>query len=359
MLDKKDAKWWILEAEKHPDKTADLIRLLAERLTFLDRQNEELRGELIALQRKQRGVTQTADGGDLGNLHRRVQELESALRQSGTERQLIVYSKSRIEANLSLNAAQQDGVGGEPSGDASILVCSATAKLLVITGESRAFSVGVGDLPVPTNGPAIIENPRDVVAILDQAAFDQCRYLTLVTERGYAYSLLAGTIARVAARQEKLVRNLIPDDPIKIAIPSNNADLFAVSRKGRWLRFPEKAIAGTGSQVMELPKGDKLAGMMWLGTEGNLIFVTEDGKVFVRSSTELACRKVMGRSAGILFRDQAILGVAASGELNVLTRGGKLITLQSSALPYRAQTEDGVMLPSLAPGDAVQSFAGY
>ncbi len=353
MLDRKDAKWWILEAEKHPEKAADLIRLLAERLAFLDRQNEELRGELITLQRKGRGETVSAESSEL---QRRVQQLESALRQSGAEQRVIVYGLGRIEANKPLNATQQEGIGAEPTPDASLLICGTTAKLLVITADSRAFSIGIDHLPIPTDSPALIESPRDVIAILDQSVFEQSRYLTLVSQNGFAYSLLAGTINRIAARQDKLIRNLIPGDPIRLAIPSNNADLFAISRKGRWLRFPEKAIAGTGSQIMDLPKGDTLAGLVSLGTEGNLVFLTDEGQLFVRESSELPSRKQMGRSVGMLFHNQTLLGVATGGELNVLTRNGKLITVQSSVLPFRAQTEEGIRLPGLADDDLVLTF---
>ena len=82
------------------------------------------------------------------------------------------------------------------------------------------------------------------------------------------------------AKLRKLVRNMIPGDPVIAAIPSYNADLFAISQKGRWIRFPEKSIAGAGSLVMELPKGDAIAGLVPLNQDRDLIFVSADGGVF-------------------------------------------------------------------------------
>ncbi len=353
MLDKKDAQWWRLEAQNHPDKAVDLIRLLADRMTFLDRQNEELRAALIALRRNQGG----ASNAEMSALQQRVQELETALRQNTGERQLIVYGPGRIEANLPLLIAQQNGLGHDLPANIAMLLCGVTAKLFAVCADSRIYSLAARDLPVPERAPITFEQPRDVVAFVDQSAFDQHRYLLLISQKGYAYSVLAGTLNRVAARNEKVIRNLLPDDSIVAAIPSNNVDIFAVSRKGRWTRFAEKAIAGTSSLIMELPKGDALASVIALGADTDLVFLTSDGKLFMRASAELPSRKTPGRSAGALFRDQArdqqVLGVRPLQMLGVLTAGGKLITLQPGQIGARAQSESGLIVPGLAAEDTV------
>jgi hypothetical protein len=105
MLDKKDAQWWVLEAQKHPESAVNLIRMLADRMAFLDRQNEELRGELITLRRKQHGGE--ASGAELQTLQQRIRELEGVLRQGQAGRRLLIYGPDRIEANL----PHESGVG--------------------------------------------------------------------------------------------------------------------------------------------------------------------------------------------------------------------------------------------------------
>src|SRR5664279_4652327 len=102
MLDKKDAQWWILEAEKHPEAATDLIRMLADRLAFLDKQNEELRGEMVTLRRKQRGNSSV----DVDALQQRIQELEEALRAGKSGQRLLVYARDRIEINRALAKTQ-------------------------------------------------------------------------------------------------------------------------------------------------------------------------------------------------------------------------------------------------------------
>jgi DNA gyrase/topoisomerase IV subunit A len=354
MLDKKDAQWWILEAQKRPEAAIDLVRMLADRMVFLDKQNEELRGELITMQRKQRGESATAE---IGQLQRRIQELEAALRQNGIGERFLVYAKDRIEANLALSAAQEHGIGREMPGDVGALLCDAAAKLLIVTAESQVFSITLGDLPATTEGPALLGNPNNVAAILDQAIFEDHRFLTLVSQRGFIYSVLVGTVNQVARRREKLLRNMVPDDPIVAAVPSYNADIIAISQKGRWTRFAEKTIAGTGSLVMDLPKGDTLAGIVPLSRDADLILLTTDGKLFVRPSTEMANRKAPGSSSGMLLKGQNVFGVMVGRELFVLTRLGKVIAVALSELPFRARTESGVSLPGLSAEDSVLAFA--
>ena len=351
MIDKKDAQWWMLEAEKHPEAAQDLIRVLADRLAFLDKQNEELRGELVTLRRK----NHSGPSSDVEALQHRIQELEGALREGKTGQRLLVYARDRIEINQALG--ETESIGRELPSDIAVLTCEATAKLLIITEESQAFNVNMTDLPVPDAGPAMLGNPQNVAAILDLSVLERCRFLVLVSQNGYVYSLLVGTVNQMARQQERLIRNLIPDDPIVAAVPSFNADQVAISRMGRWTRFPEKTIAGAGSLAMELPEGDSLAGITSLRAETNLIFLSADGKVFVRPSIDLRIRTAPGGSSAIAFKGQTMIGVTASNQLVILTRLGKVLVVRAADLPFKAQTETGAVLPGLSVGDSVLAWA--
>jgi DNA gyrase/topoisomerase IV subunit A len=356
MLDKKDAQWWVLEAQKHPESATDLIRNLADRLAFLDKQNEELRGELITLRRKQRSEAASAD---TDALQQRIRELESALRQGKVEQRLVVYAPDRIEINVPLAEVLERGLDRQVPHDVSLLIGESMAKLLIVTAESQAFNVALADLPMPQNDAAMLGNPNNIATILDQSVFESCRFLALLTRGGYVYSLLSGTVNQNAKRQDKLIRHLIPDDPVIAVVPSHNADLLAVSQKGRWTRFAEKAIAGAGSLVMELPKGDSLVGIVSLSRETNLTLITEDGKLFVRSTDDLKARRGPGISAGMLLKGQSIMGLTTGSEIAVLTRLGKLLTVKVAQLPYKAQTEVGVPLPGLSADDSILAFTAY
>jgi hypothetical protein len=357
MLDKKDAAWWMQEAQKHPEAAVDLIRTLADRLAFLDKQNEELRSDLIGLRRQRIGAgASAANHPDIAALQKRIQELEAALNGTGVEQRLIIYARERIEANLPLDEVRENGMGRTLPIDLSLLLTKPGANLLIITEDARAFSLTVGDLPVPTDTPATLGNPNNICVILDAASFENCRFLTVLTSRGYVYSLLLGTVMQVAKKGDKLIRNLIPDDPVVAAIPSHNADLFAISQKGRWTRFPEKSISGVGSAAMELPKGDIVAAITSLSEDMNLCFLTTEGKLFVRNTTGLATKRGPGASSGLLFKGVTVFGVTNRSDLAIITRRGKLLEIKVSDLAYRAQTDTGTPIPGLEADDAPLSF---
>ncbi len=364
MLDKKDAQWWVLEVEKRPQAAPDLVRMLADRLAFLDKQNEELRGEMIALRRQIRGSTTTVE---TAALQRRIQELEGLLRQGISGRRVVVYGPDRIEINQPLDAefVLNRELLGDPRVDQrlGLLVCLPGANLLILTGDSRAFFVAQAELPEPESGGDAIPlgNPRDVTVIIDRAQFERNRFLLLVSKKGYAYSLLAGTINAVAGRQEKLIRNLIPGDPIISAIPSQNGDLFAISQRGRWTRFSERTLAGSGSLIMDLPKGDALAGVASLTGEANLLFLSTEGRLYARRSEDLPARKVTGGSAGQLFKTQTIVSLAVSStqdEFVIATKRGRILHVPIKPLLEAASSEMGVRVPGFEVGDMPLLMAG-
>jgi DNA gyrase/topoisomerase IV subunit A len=354
---KKDAQWWILEAQQHPERAADLIRILAERIAFLDRQNEELRGELIALRRK----GSSSDSTQVQELQDQVSALESTLKQVGSVRQILAYSKGQILVNGSLDSAIQTGLPAWATASVTgAVVTVATARLLAISSESRAFLIKRSDLPVPEESAVPVENPRDIVTYLDQSVFDECRYLVLVSQSGYVYSILAGVAMRAAQRQENLLRNLIPGAPIVAAIPSNNADVFAISRQGRWLRFPENAIAGSGSRVMELPKNDSVAGLTWLSdAHAYLFFVAADGRLFARETRDLPAKRAIGRSAGVLLTNVEVVAVGRGTDLIAITRHGKVIHQPLKQVNGRALTATGLQLSGTTPDDPIATTAFF
>src|SRR5687768_401072 len=136
MLDRKDAEWWVHEAQNHPEAAIDLIRLLADRLAFLDKQNEELRGELITLRRRQQAH------GDTEALRQRIRELEVVLQQGnvGTQaQQLLLYKHDSIEFSGQIEGTATIGRNLDMSVKA--LTCHPQARLLIITEESQVFAL--------------------------------------------------------------------------------------------------------------------------------------------------------------------------------------------------------------------------
>lgn len=348
MLDKKDARWWVMEVQQRPESAPDLIRMLADRLAFLDKQNEELRAELISLRRQTRGANGT---GEIEVLQARIRELEAALTAGGAIRQIILYAPDQVVLKTA-----QDQIAALPPRvylpRTAILSANPAANLLVIADDSRAFMLGLGALPNGAFG-----NPRNVAAILDRAVFERARFLTLATQNGYVYSVLAGGIAAAAAKFDKLVRALIPGDPVIMAAPSYNGDLFTLSARGRWSRFPERTIAGTGSLAMELPSGDRLVSILSLGEADSLAILTEDGRVFVRPTEGFPARRQPGASGSVAIKGKAVVGATTSRAIFALTTKGRLIHADLRPVWTPAGAEAGVRVPGLAEDEGITTFS--
>jgi hypothetical protein len=349
MLDKKDAQWWVLEVQQHPESAPDLIRMLADRLAFLDKQNEELRAELVTLRRQAR--ISTSDD-DIAALQRRVRELETILAASGVSRQVILYAPDRVVGKVALNALDSFAPRAALPRTALISVAPA-ANLLVIADDSRAFALSLNALPNGAFG-----NPRNVAAIVDRAAFEHARFLTLATQSGYVYSVLAGSIGAAAAKSDKLIRALIPGDPVTMAAPSTNGDLFVISARGRWGCFPERTIAGSGSLAIELPTGDTLAGILPLRGSDGLAILTEDGGVFTRPLSDFPARRAPGVMGGMVVKGKRICGVTDRRAILILTVRGRLLHVDLSHVWAAAGTEVGLRVPGLADGEGIAAFCG-
>jgi len=356
VIDTNDVQWWLLEAQQHPDTIPELIRLLAERIALLSRQNEELRGDLITARRKGNG----AASAEVQALQDRIMALEQISTNGGRPPgpRLLIYRPGQLIVSQPVDSIDESGVGAVEPG-VNMLIADESARLLAITDESRAFNVTLHDLPIPDKSPIPIDTPRGIIAFLDLATLERRRYLTLLSQRGYVYSILVGAVARMAAKQEPLIRNLIPDDPIVAAVASGGSDLLACSRLGRWARFPERTIAGAGSQVFTLAKGDALAGITALEAHMLVMVFTAEGEMFVRAAESITVGTAPGKATGTVSKGVVVLGVAAglpSQTLTILTRHGDVITLPIDRLPYRARSEDSIPIPTLHPGDAVAAF---
>jgi DNA gyrase/topoisomerase IV subunit A len=356
MIEKKDIQWWVLEATKYPDRAPEFVRMLAERITELDRQNETLRADLIAIRRQ---TIENAASGDRAVLQRRITELEAQLAKAGAthrggQRRLMLYTQGHLHANIPYSQAEIDGFPELPTAPPQLLMCNADSRLIAINTDSRVFSVSVADLPT---SPTVIESPPNVVAYLDQGLFEVYRYLVLISQKGYAYSLIAGSISRLVTKQDKLIRNGLPDDPIIAAIHTNNTDLLAVSHRGRWLRIPEKALGGSGSLLMETPKGDYLTAVTRVDGSTQVYVLSRNGRLFSRRSVDLPAKKAAGRHAGVLTTDPELIGVGVGSELLVITRDGHLIKVALDAtLPARAESEAGYAIPGAESGVLTYTF---
>ncbi len=107
---------------------------------------------------------------------------------------------------------------------------------------------------------------------------------------------------------------------------------------------------------MELPRGDTLAGLVSLGDEPEFVILSEEGRVFIRSSADFPARKAPGVSAGQPFKGQTLLTVGVGETVLMLTRRGALLVAPVERLG-NARGDAGMLVPGLAAGDAALGAA--
>lgn len=223
--------------------------------------------------------------------------------------------------------------------------------------ESRAFGVPLADIPAPQpNTTALLGNPRDVAGILERSLLETLRFMTLWTQNGYVYSLLTATLG-AAPKGDKLIRSLLPDDAVIGATASANADLLLMTRRGRWIRFSERAIAGSGGRPLDLDSNDRIASVIPLTDATEVLCLTEDGRVFAKPSGDFGLKRQLGGTGNLWLRGKTVLGVTTQREWAVLTARGRLLHLEVSGLVHAARGEHGIRLPNLPEGEKVLAFA--
>lgn len=348
MLDKNDVRYWLNELEKHPETAADLVRMLADRLALLDKQNETLRGELIAAHRDNLRAGSTTEPRTSA-LEAQVQALQAMLPPSALH--LIVFDQTRI-----LYHAPADSLKPNPDRDwpstANALFVPSGGALTILTPTTHVFQIGQANLPAVQDQPIAIGNPKQVTAIFDSSVFTRQRFLLLVSQRGYIYSALSASLAISAKKGEPLLRNLVPDDPIIAVVPSDNADVLCISHAGRWARFPQRSIEGVGSIALNLGKTDQFAQVCSLVSETILTFLTDDNRLFARQSAGLTAKKSPGHANSALFPSVHLTGVTTNSEFTLLTNHGQQIRMKAADVLRRA-TESGYSIPGLAVSERV------
>ncbi len=154
MIRKSDLQWWLQEARKDPASAAAIIEELAGRLEELDRENEQLRDELVRLQTANSAGPVPASE-ELNALQAKVSTLQTILEgQASTEAAVVLISNQLQAARLPLSQVRLRLRDGRPALDRSAamsLRCMLLARpqndLLLLTSQGRAIRLMLHKVP--------------------------------------------------------------------------------------------------------------------------------------------------------------------------------------------------------------------
>ena len=353
MIRKDDAKWWVLEAKKHPESAPDIIEELAQRLIELDIERERLRDEIIGLQRR---APAAADSPEVDALQRKVDTLQTILdSKTTTEPSVILLTDQLQSARMPLSQVQRltredlPLPGKAPGRLGRLLMAPPNAELLLLTSQGRGHSLLLADVPPLVEGsdwPAAEGPELEPGEWLTAAATvtKPPRFWTVVTRRGSVRQFLRIRFDRRLAQGDRLVESPIHNDVPVAIVDGDEGDLLVLTRWGKGVRFSQRVIEGQGSVALELEPDDEVVAALPLLSDTQILIVTAAGFAVRRDTAQFKARTKPGSAGKALIQAFDVLGVfphEPEAHLLYLTYSGKLALVPVADIPLYTQSRKG------------------
>jgi len=354
MIRKSDIQWWVLEAKEHPAAAPTIVEELAQRLIELDAENERLRNEIIRLQ--QRAPT-TADSAEVSALRRKVATLQTLLSSEASTEPMVIFLSDRLHwARMPLAQAQHLAREGRPvtgkqtsPGLRHLLLARPADELLLFTSKGRALKALSSDIPwlaedddqsMPENQQLASDERLTTALVVAKPP----RFWTVVTRRGHVRQFLRIDLERRLAKGEQLITSLFRNDAPVAAVNGDEGDLLVLTRWGKGVRFPQRAIEAQGSVALELEPDDEVVAALSLPSDTQILIVTASGYAVRRDTSQLPARSRPGGAGKALIQTFDVLGAFPSdsqANLLYLTYSGKLALAPLAEIPLHQRSDKG------------------
>ncbi len=365
MIRNRDVQWWTSEAHRHPASAPALIEKLAERLAELDAENEQLRGQVIRLRRGR--PAGAADGSEVGALRSRVETLQRILNGQASTEPAVVMLSDRLEmarmplsqVRMRLGSTSRRGalLPTVSLGVRCFLMVRPHEDLLLLTSRGRLISVCLHDIPFLIEGSdwpsaggesRLADGERVTAAV---AAAKSPRFWTLVTRRGFVVQLLGAHVEKRLCQDDPVIRSQHHhDEPVAI-LDGDRGDLFLITRWGKAVGFPQRAIAGQGCSGLRVEPDDGVVAALPLPADAEVLAITTGGYAMRRESARFRGRHKpggQGRSFIQAYDVLAAVPYAARGKLLFLTYLGKFIAIAAAGIPLQGRLGKGTKIRDLS-----------
>lgn len=354
MIHKDDVKWWVLEAKKHPKSAPTIIEELAQRLVELDAENERLRDEIIRLQRH---APAAAENTEASGLRDKVATLQALLDGKVSSEPSVVFLSNRLQtARMPLAQVQRLAREERPVlnrqatlGLRSLLLARPHDELLLFTSQGRGFKLLPLDIPLltggddwpATEGPGLANGERLTAAM---AVAQPPRFWTVVTRRGYVRQFLHIDLDMKMTQGDQLVESSFRNDAPVAVVNGDRGDLLVLTRWGKGVRFPQRAIAASGSVALEMEPDDEVVAALSLPSDTAVLIVTASGYAARRDTSQLAARSRPGGTGKPLIQAFDVLGAFPfdpEAQLLYLTYSGKPVLVPTADVPLHQRSSKG------------------
>jgi DNA gyrase/topoisomerase IV subunit A len=355
MIRKDDVKWWIAEAQKHPQAAPSIVEALSERLIALDEENERLRDEIIRLERRAPGAS--VDSEEVSALRDKVSTLQALVNGEVSDEPCVVMLSEGLQmaraplAQVQRRARQEQALLGKGSilGLRQVLLARPHEEVLLLTSQRRGFKVPVSDVPLleeddwaTVDAPALGENEWLTGAV---AVTHQPRFWTIITRRGFVRQLIRIDFDRRVEKGEPLIESPFRRDVPVAVVDGDEGDLMLITRWGREIRFPQRSIESAGSAGIELDDDDEVVAALPLHDDGtHILVVTADGFAVRRGAAQFEPRPRPGGKGKPVIQAFDVLGTFCckpEDRLLYLTYSGKAVFASVSDIPLYTRSSKG------------------
>lgn len=367
MIRKSDIQWWVHEARKDPSAAPEIIEKLAERLVELDEQNEQLRNQVLRLER---GATPAgAASPELDVLQRKVDNLQNILQgQSSTETALVLLSDQLKAARFPLSQVRLRLRDNKPAlTRVAVLELRRLAlarpqeDLLLLTNSGRILRLYLHDIPFmvdesswPEESPLPLRPGERVTAA---AAIDAApRFWTVVTRRGLVRQFLHAQLDRLVETGETILPGAKQNDEPICIVNGDRGDLLILTRWGQAVRFPQHTIIGSGVQGLQVERDDEVVAGLPLAGDAEILALSAAGYILRRDSAAFKRQSKPGGPGRPLVQANdalALLPFAPRGKLLFLTYSGKFIAASPDQIPAQTRLGRGTQVEILGRDPAV------
>jgi DNA gyrase subunit A len=254
---------------------------------------------------------------------------------------------------------------------AHILVARASAHLLVLTTQGRAFRLPVATLPrteVRGRGGSLpdrlalagdgAESLGALLALDDDQ--DAGKYLLIATAQGWVHRLRSNYVGpRLQPGSQLFDPRRGGGAPAAMALAGSDDDVLVALRSGIGIRFGVGTIRRGGVLGIQVQAGDAVAGISGVQEDGCVLLATAEGKGIRREMSGFRANKSPGGQGKILMRTDALVGASAVGaedEVLCISDQAKVIRFAAAEISTTAGSVQGNSLMDCR-GSCLAAFA--
>ena len=136
------------------------------------------------------------------------------------------------------------------------------------------------------------------------------------------------------------------DEPVTI-VSGDRGDLLLLTRWGKGVRFPQRAIAAQGSVALKLDPDDEIIAAVSLPSDTQILIVTAAGFIARRDTARFGARSRPGGAGKTLIQAYDVLGVfpcEPQARLLYLTYSGQLALISVADIPLHERSSKGTRM---------------